>query len=130
MLLGEVADLQPVARDHAALAVGALHPGEQLEQGGLAGAVGAQHDHARALVHRQVHAREDLEGAVHLCQALAKQRGLAARRRLREGDGGDLVGHPDLVELPHHALSARHHLLRGRGLRGLRTQLRGLLLQG
>ena len=52
VLLGEVADLQPVARDHAALAVGALHPGEQLEQGGLAGAVGAQHDHARALVHR------------------------------------------------------------------------------
>ena len=46
VLLGEVADLETVAGDDAALAVGALHTGQQLEQCGLTGTVVAEDDHA------------------------------------------------------------------------------------
>src|SRR5699024_7459989 len=66
VFLGEVADLEAVARDDAALPVRALHPGQELQQRGLTGTVEAQDADAAALVDRQAYAREAPQGAVPL----------------------------------------------------------------
>ena len=67
VLLGVVADLQPVARlDRAG--VGLVDAGEDPQQRRLAGAVEAEDDDPAALVDGEVDVGEDLERAVGLRQ--------------------------------------------------------------
>src|SRR5699024_5297614 len=58
VFLRKVADAQTVSGDNAAFAVGALNTGKKLQQCGLTGTVGAQHNDAGALVDGQVNASE------------------------------------------------------------------------
>ena len=130
VLLCEVTDAKPVPRDDAAFPIGALDACQQLEQRGLSGAVEAQDDDPRALVDRQIHAGEDLEGAIHFGQALGEEWGFAARRRLRESDSGGAIGDRLLLEVVDHRIGAAEHLLGGGGLRRLRAELGSLRPQG
>ena len=67
VLLGVVAEPQAVA-GHDLAGVGRLDPGQDPQQGGLAGTVQAEDDHLAALVDRQIDAGEDLQRAVRLGQ--------------------------------------------------------------
>ena len=91
MLLGVVADLQAVAGDDAS-GVRGFHAGQQTQKRGLARAVQAEDDDARAAVDRQVQPGEDLQGPVALRQTSGGQRRPPARRRLGEAQVGDPVG--------------------------------------
>lgn len=60
VLLGEVADLEPVA-GHQLPGVGGLGAGEDPQQGGLARAVEPEHHHPRSPVDGQIDAGEHLQ---------------------------------------------------------------------
>ncbi len=122
MLLRVVADLQPVPRHHLA-GVGLVDAAQDAQQGGLARAVEAEDDDARALVDREVDVGEDLQRPVGLRQLRRRQRGLAARRRGRELDPGDLVAATFGLDARHQPLGPLHHRLGGLGLGGLGPHL-------
>ena len=86
---------------------GSSTPARMPQQRGLAGAVEAEDHDAAALVDGQVDVGEDLERAVGLRQLARRQRRLAARRRLRERDLGDLVGDLRSSSRPASSRSAR-----------------------
>ena len=128
MLLGVVADLEAVAGDDPA-GVGLVDAGEEPQQRGLAGAVQAEDDDARALVDRQVDVGEDLERPVGLRQLGRGERRLAARRRRGELDAGDAVGAALGLDAGHQPLGPPHHRLGGLRLGGLGAHLVGLVHQ-
>ena len=82
---------QAVAGDDAS-GVRGFHAGQQTQKRGLARAVQAEDDDARAAVDRQVQPGEDLQGPVALRQPSGGQRRPPARRRLGEAQVGDPVG--------------------------------------
>ena len=118
MLLGVVADLEPVPR-HDLAGVRGVDAGEDPQQRGLAGAVEAEDDDPGALVDGQVDVGEHLERAVGLRQLGGGERRLAARRRRRELDPRDLVRLALALEARHQPLGALEHRLRGLRLGGL-----------
>ena len=125
MLLGEVADLQAVP-GHEIAGVGLLGAGQQSKQGRLARAVETQHDHPRSSVDGEIHTGEHLQRPVILGQPACRQRGPAARGRLRKLDPGNLVGDPVRVQCGHHAVGAAQHVLRRNGFGGFGAQLGSL----
>ncbi len=122
MLLRVVAQSQPVPGQNLT-GVGLLRSAEQLEQGGLAGAVQPEHHHPAPPVDGQVDPGEDLQRTVGLGQIGRGERGAPARGRLREADLRDPVGHPDVVQPGDQLLRATHHLVGCRGLGGLGSEL-------
>ena len=72
MLLGVVAELEPVPGHAPAPVSGCVDAGEDPQQRGLAGAVEAEDDHPAALVDGEVDVGEDLERAVGLRQLRAR----------------------------------------------------------
>ena len=126
MLLGVVAELEPVP-GHDLAGVGPVDAGEDPQQRGLAGAVEAEDHDPAAPVDRQVDVGEDLERAVGLRQLGGRQRRLAARRRRRELDPGDLVGPALALEPGHQLLGPLQHRLRGLRLGGLGPHPVGLV---
>ena len=125
MLLGEVADLHTVP-GHEIAGVGLLGAGQQPKQGGLARPVETQHDHPRSSVDREIHTGEHLQRPVILGQPACRQRGPAARGRLRKLDPSNLVGDPVSIQCGHHAISSAQHVLRRNGFGGFGAQLGSL----
>ena len=109
--------------------IGLLHPAEQAQQGRLAGAVEAQDDDAATAIDGQVHACEDLQGAVGLGQAARAQRGLAAGGGIGEAQTGDPLGDPLILQTLHEAVGALEHLLSRDGLGRLGAHLLPLSAQ-
>jgi hypothetical protein len=134
VLLGVVADLQPVPRlDRPG--VRGVQAGKDPQQGRLAGAVEPEHHDLAAPVDGQVHVGEDLERAIAAGQPTRPQRGLPARRRVREAQLGHLVMRPLALDAGEEPFRPAGHVLGGGRLRGLgphlvglRHQRRGLLL--
>lgn len=104
-------------------------PHEQPEQRRLARAVEAEDDDAGALVDGEVHIGEDLERAVGLGEPLGRQGRLAAGRRVREAELGDLVGGTHRLQTGEQPLGALGHVLRGDRLGGLGAHLVGLRVE-
>ena len=99
-VLGVVAHDHAVARLDGA-GVGRERPGRQLEQGGLAGAVGADDPDPLAPLHRRVEAAVDHPGAEGLGDPLEAQHLLAGAGRLgeAEADGGAVLQDLHLLHL-------------------------------
>ena len=110
--------------------VGLLHPAEQAQERGLAGAVEAQDHDPAASVDGQVDACEDLQGAIGLGQPGGAQRGLAAGGGVGEAQVGDLLHSRLVLQVGHETLGPLEHLLGGHGFGGLGPHLLPLGAQG
>ncbi len=129
VLLGVVAQPQPVAGVDRA-GVRGLRAGEYPQQCGLAGAVEAEDDDARAAVDGEVDPGEDLQRPVGLRQSGGGQRRAPARRRVGEAQLGDPVGDAHLGQAGGQPLGPAVHLVGRAGLGRLGPHLVRLGLEG